>query len=695
MPGQGYTIFIMLEFHGKNSICELKGRGMGNIRYFGFLLLVLSATVSAEGDPYALSLEQLMTVPVAVSSRKALSQRETPGIVTVISGEEIRDSGARDLIDVLRQVPGFDFRMTINNGIGLGMRGQIGMDGRVLMLVDGIDVNEHRYGSTVLGQGFPIEQISRIEIVRGSALALYGGSAELGVINIITRSADELNGVQVGAGAGLATGSGVKSREFASLMAGKGGSRTVKWTAMAHLGKAIRSDRTYYDLTYPSPMFPGALTSFDMKNDNGTYLGNLNVGLQAGDFSARFLHDESRFDDRDGPGFFVRAADSHNWFYSDSLLMQYKHQLNDRLTAAPNLLYQNQDPRKTINSSGVLVNETKIERLNAKIPLELDAGDNLHLSAGLEYLEEEYLAVIRNAGLGLGPLPFDSTQVASVYTEALWYNPWGNLTASGRLDEHSHAGLMRAERLGYTRVFGDWHVKLMGSHATRAPSMEDYSYGLGHSLNIIPETSRTWEMETGYRVSPDTQLTVNLYDVTTFDTLILGNREKVHTKGLEAGYQMRKTWGYAEATYSYYDAAGTQATLLQVIDYSTAPPYQVVDNKMNQAFAAQKLTANLHYKLSATWSINPSLVYLGSRWGYVAPIANATTFDGTLKRFGPTPLLNVALHWDSATTRGLDLTLGLYNALNKEVDFIQPFDGGHAPLPGMSRELLLQGQYKF
>jgi hypothetical protein len=265
------------------------------------------------------------------------------------------------------------------------------------------------------------------------------------------------------------------------------------------------------------------------------------------------------------------------------------------------------------------------------------------------------------------------------------------MVASVRLDEHSHAGLLRAERLGYTKVLGDWHVKFMGSHATSAPSMEDYAYSLMNNAPCKPETSRTWEMETGYRISSDAQFTLNLFEVTTFDTLILENQQTVHNSGLEAGYKIRKSWGYADATYSYYDSTGTNTSLVQIINYATN---QVVDSNMNVAFPSNKLTANLHYNLAPGLSLNPSLVYLGPRWGYVAPIANMATFNTTLQHFGATPLLTVSLHWENAGAKGLDLNLGLYNALNKPVDFIQPFDAGHAPLPDMGREVVLQVQYK-
>ena len=56
----------------------------------------------------ALSLEELMNIKISVASIKELTPRESPGVVSYISAEEIHESGANDLVDVLRMVPGFD-----------------------------------------------------------------------------------------------------------------------------------------------------------------------------------------------------------------------------------------------------------------------------------------------------------------------------------------------------------------------------------------------------------------------------------------------------------------------------------------------------------------------------------------------------------------------------------------------------------
>ncbi len=648
-----------------------------NLKLITLSILALPALAQAAVDPYNLSLEELMNIPVTVSSRKALSQRKTPGIVTVITGEEIRHSGARDLIDVLRLVPGMDFRVTVNNGIALGMRGHIGSDGRVLMLLDGIEINEHRYGSANFGQGFPVEQIARIEIIRGSALALYGGTALLGVINITSKSAEELDGVHAGAGLGYAD-SGAKSREYASLMLGKGADGPVKLTLMAHAGRALRSDRTYQDVNGGS---------FNMANANAVHPRFLNAGLQAGNFNLRYLHESSQVNDRDGSANTVRPADYKNYFYNDSLLMQHRYEANAQIALTPSVLYQQENPRKTVKTDGSTASETSLSRLHTKLPIAWEFSSDWNFAGGLEYLSEEYKGLVRP--IPLRKLPFERTDISSLYGEALSRNSWGDITVSARMDEHSHAGLLRAERLGYTKIMGDWHFKLMGSYANRAPSIESYA-AKPSPTQVKAETARTWEMETGYRINADTQFTINLFDITTFDTLILTNMQTVHTRGLETEYKIRKEWGDADITYSYYNAAGTDTNFVKAME----DPYasQVADGSMNLAFASHKLTANLHYKLSTAVSLNPSLVYLGPRWGLVAPdLGNG----GTLQHFDATPLLNVTLSWANALSKGLDLTLGLYNAFNQKAEFISPMNSYHAPLPDMSREVVVQAQCKF
>lgn len=149
---------------------------------------------------YELRLNEVMSLTakeraendVSIASRKTLGTREAPGIVTVITREEILKMGARDLIDILNVVPGFHFGTDVTSVVGVGIRGNWAHEGKFLLQLNGISLNETLFATSAYGNRFPIAAIQRIEIIRGPGSAIYGGYAELGVINIITQSGEDI-----------------------------------------------------------------------------------------------------------------------------------------------------------------------------------------------------------------------------------------------------------------------------------------------------------------------------------------------------------------------------------------------------------------------------------------------------------------------------------------------------------------------
>lgn len=115
-------------------------------------------------------LQKVLNKNVSVSALK-LSSRESPSIITVINRDEIRNSGARDLTDVLRLVPGFDVMQDLQFVLGLSLRGSWANEGKVLVMVDGVPFNELLYQTVAVGNRFPIDAIERIEIIRGPGSA--------------------------------------------------------------------------------------------------------------------------------------------------------------------------------------------------------------------------------------------------------------------------------------------------------------------------------------------------------------------------------------------------------------------------------------------------------------------------------------------------------------------------------------------
>jgi iron complex outermembrane receptor protein len=127
---------------------------------------------------------------VVTASRRAQSSLEAPNATSVITAEDIRLSGATSLVELLRRVPGADVMEMGVGSANLSLRGFNQRNAnKVLVLVDGRTEYQDFMGTT-LWSSLPIglEEIDRIEVIRGPGSALYGANAMLGVVNIITRA---------------------------------------------------------------------------------------------------------------------------------------------------------------------------------------------------------------------------------------------------------------------------------------------------------------------------------------------------------------------------------------------------------------------------------------------------------------------------------------------------------------------------
>ncbi|MFM9986464.1 MAG: TonB-dependent receptor plug domain-containing protein [Flavobacteriales bacterium] len=123
--------------------------------------------------------------------------RESNTNIIVFNEQQIRASGARDLMELLRFVPGLSLGRDVDDVIGVGMRGLWAQEGKVLFLYDGIPLNEFDFGTCALGSRFELDNIQRVEIINGPGSVFFGGTAALGVVNIISKSAADHEGVFV------------------------------------------------------------------------------------------------------------------------------------------------------------------------------------------------------------------------------------------------------------------------------------------------------------------------------------------------------------------------------------------------------------------------------------------------------------------------------------------------------------------
>jgi iron complex outermembrane receptor protein len=148
-----------------------------------------------------LSIQDLLNIEVTSVSRKAQEVVHTPAAIYVITHDDIRRSGATTLPDVLRMAPGVSVAELNANTWSVTTRGFAGVHAnKLLVLIDGRSIYTPSSGGVDWEmQMLPLEEIEQIEVIRGPGGSLWGANAINGVINIITKHANHIDGL------GLAT----------------------------------------------------------------------------------------------------------------------------------------------------------------------------------------------------------------------------------------------------------------------------------------------------------------------------------------------------------------------------------------------------------------------------------------------------------------------------------------------------------
>ena len=177
--------------------------------FFSLLALPPASYGEATDDSQNSALEQIMGTEVTTvigASKYQQELVEAPASVSIVTSDDIRKGGHRTLAEILNSVRGFyttDNRAYSFIGLrGFSPQGDLGT--RVLVLVDGHRLNDAVFGHAGAGGDFPldVDLIDRVEVIRGPGSSLYGTSAFVAVINVITRSAKDLRGGELSASGG-------------------------------------------------------------------------------------------------------------------------------------------------------------------------------------------------------------------------------------------------------------------------------------------------------------------------------------------------------------------------------------------------------------------------------------------------------------------------------------------------------------
>ncbi|HEX6223526.1 MAG TPA: TonB-dependent receptor plug domain-containing protein [Chryseolinea sp.] len=641
------------------------------------VMLALSAIVSPAQNLDSLmnlnafteesDLQKMLNKNVSVSAQN-LTTRETPGIISVVSSEEIQNSGARDMLDVLRLVPGFDVSQDLQFVMGLNLRGNWANEGKVLVLMDGQPFNDLLYQSVAVGNHFPVDAIERMEIIRGPGSAQYGGSAEYGVINIITKAASSLNGVAVYGTGGFhndATG-----RTNGGVMAASNGKK-ASWDLSFFKGKSIISDQMYQDIWQSSE--PVSLS-------DATYADplNVNAGIRYNGLSVRAMYDH------------FKTADpvSQVSYKNLSLDAQYKLKLSNKFSLTPRVQYLNQKPwQYDYPETPEIDFQVRALRKLGQLDGDYAISRKVNLNFGALYFTDESI-----------DLSVDETMLklnnVALYAQALLKHRLANATIGFRFEKNNKYDGAFVPRLALTKKIQNLHFKVLYSASFRSPSLQNVQLD---TTGAKPERSNVFELEFGYQFTPEMLLAVNAFHISTRDIIIYGsegegdtfdewyeNYEKSGSKGIEIVYSIRKKSWYSHLTYSF-----SQALSDNTVDKYVVPQ----TSKQFVGIAAHKLTLNTNVYVTPKFSVNPTLILSGKRYAYTTVDED---YEPVATALDPYLLANIFFNYRNLLP-GLTVGAGVYDLFNERPAIPQAYNGGtgaYSAIPGRSRELVVKLSYQ-
>ncbi|HTJ50940.1 MAG TPA: TonB-dependent receptor plug domain-containing protein [Cyclobacteriaceae bacterium] len=658
-------------------------------------------------------LEKFLNSLMSVASQKTLSTRESPSIVSLITEEQIKKSGARDLIDVFRLVPGFDFAYDGNGKIGLGVRGNWVNEGKILLLMDGLLMNDIFSATLSFGNHFSVANISRIEIIRGPGSAIYGGFAELGVINIITKKGSELKGGYVN------TTYGQTSNAYARRNVEFGiGNEIKNWdiSLTGIVGQGNKSDRT--DIVSQglgggggpgsAPTINASYQSFAGNSRANPMMLNLKV-LNKG-FSFKTIFDNYETTLHNGTD-----SSTGKWILSQRAFsitseIKYDAKLSKKITLTPAISYIRQDPKTQNLSSGSTYSQTTAERMKAGMLLVYNPSRKINITAGSELFKDKAVNSRDSIQTTDGYITSISYNNYAFFTQMMLKHRLANVILGARYDHNSKYGKAFVPRVGLTKKIDRWNFKLLYSGSFRAPTIQNIVRGVqqnsdsSQTSGINPEKTFIIELETGYQITRDMVVTLNLFQSDIKDPIVYNsdlnfysNGNNAGTRGLEAQWKWKKSWGYLDANYSFYSVNG----LSKISSYTTRqftstdailPSGSQLDKSSLLAFPTHKATINGSVNILKNVSVSPTIILYGPRYGYELQQQSQGTFKNTLVKLDATMLANIFVYWKTPL-HGLDGGVGVSNVFNNAYNYLSPYFTVTGSYPSMSREFLFKLSY--
>jgi len=628
-------------------------------------------TAQADTDLDFLFAEDELFITATQSAR---TLGKAPAIATVISAKQLKEMGARNLLDALVTVPGFGVsyasEFAIENSIEV--RGiKTAESEKVLLMIDGHRMNSPFGGAwTMLFDDFPVNRIKRIEVIRGPGSALYGANAFVAAINVIMKKPEDYQG------ASLLAGGGNHKQGHGQLSFGKS-SDTL---GIAGFFDWMKSDGTKQAIASDAAGQTG-FTNYWKKNQSAY----LNTQIDHFSLSAAYVKK-----DRGTPLSIMNTVDQttkmqHKQAYGE---LAYENEFDDVHVEAKvgidefwwDVAWQLNIPGFANIGRPLAKNRT----LSASIQLQFQPMERHFVTFGLsrEQIEQSDVRHILD-GVDV-TATFNHNQnakrmVSSAYLQDEWdITDQLLLTTGVRFDNYSDFGRTTNPRIALVWSATDsLDIKLLYGRAFRAPTfLEMYEKNNAVAVgnpNLKPEIMQTFEGGIAWKINHNYKLNANLFYNRFSNRIVRQFPQSTNQGGA-------KIWG-VETEFK----ADWQEHLYAYINYS----YQKSkDSQTQQAMAdvpQHRIRVGANVALFDDYlNINSSLRWDGKRPRAVGdPRTDTSSYS----------VIDLALSSEKLLD-GLNLSLKAHNLLDSKVYDPAPTNVSNGfPRPG--RELMAEAEYTY
>ncbi|MBF0566597.1 MAG: TonB-dependent receptor, partial [Nitrospirae bacterium] len=539
----------------------------------------LSYALYAEDEPFLASTKEELLMfyeekELTAATRYETPLKQAPVSAIIITAREIKDMGARNIVDVLKTVPEIGVTLSVNGILMFEMRGISTLKSeKILFMIDGHVLHKPFQGQDLPQVYYSIatEKIKQIEIIKGPASALYGADAFLGVINVVTKEPADIDGVQMAAtGGSFGTGGGdiLYGKKFDDLslvinydyLTTEGYKGTIK--------KDILSKTPYSEAPGQTDLSRQRHDGFvELSYKDLTYRGQvIDIGRIAQYIGLNFALTHKN----DGSSFLD--------FWND---LKYKHDFSDALAASARMYFDRwaQDARVEIFPAGVfgsfpegMLGRPMVKNSVYGVELQGDAklSANNRLIFGTQYEHEkqydvvtygnynpvtgQYIGSVQDLGSSGNFIEDADREIYSLYAQDEW-SPVSNLhlNAGGRFDKFNDFGSTFNPRGAAVWEFvPDADLKVMYGTAFRAPNfVEMYTTKSNPTTrgnpDLSPEKAKTFETSLAYRFTKNLRGSVGFFkslitdliqaDTTTPQPFSYRNIGSVDVDGIEAEFR--------------------------------------------------------------------------------------------------------------------------------------------------------------